>query len=50
MEEDKIKIDRSPPGGSGPLVGETKVQFPKDQNHVLVVHKSQIAVYDTNLR
>ncbi|CAN4076348.1 unnamed protein product [Withania somnifera] len=32
-----------------PLVGETRVQFHNDQSHILVVHESQIGIYDTQL-
>ncbi|XP_042420802.1 protein TOPLESS-RELATED PROTEIN 2-like isoform X1 [Zingiber officinale] len=32
-----------------PLVGDTKVQFHNDQAHLLVVHESQLAIYDSKL-
>lgn len=31
------------------MAGETKVQFHNDQTHLLVVHESQIAMYDSKL-
>ncbi|KAG6389672.1 hypothetical protein SASPL_151145 [Salvia splendens] len=40
---------QAPPGHQTPLVGETKVQFHNNQTHLLVVHESQIAVYDAQL-
>ncbi|XAR70691.1 hypothetical protein NMG60_11027631 [Bertholletia excelsa] len=40
---------QAPPGHPSPLVGETKVQFHKDQICILVVHESQIAVYGSQL-
>ncbi|KAJ0079412.1 hypothetical protein Patl1_24411 [Pistacia atlantica] len=36
-------------GRQSPLVAETKVQFHKDQTHMLVVHDSQISIYDGRL-
>jgi hypothetical protein len=33
----------------GTLVGDTRVQFHNDQQHLLVVHESQLAIYDGNL-
>ncbi|KAL4565122.1 hypothetical protein LXL04_029207 [Taraxacum kok-saghyz] len=46
------KISRSiepPPGHPSSIVGETKVQFHKDQRHILVVHQSLIAIYNKQL-
>ncbi|CAL5359459.1 unnamed protein product [Camellia sinensis] len=48
-EKKKARPIQVPPGHPSPLVGETKVQFHKDQTHLLVVHESQIAVYDSEL-
>ncbi|XP_042491960.1 protein TOPLESS-RELATED PROTEIN 2-like isoform X2 [Macadamia integrifolia] len=48
-EKRKSKFIQAPAGRSGPLVGETKVQFHNDQIHLLVVHESQIAIYDSKL-
>ncbi|KAL7188027.1 hypothetical protein ACSBR1_037965 [Camellia fascicularis] len=36
-------------GYPSPLVGETKIQFRNDQTHLLVVHESQISVYNIQL-
>ncbi|XP_074326432.1 protein TOPLESS-RELATED PROTEIN 2-like isoform X1 [Apium graveolens] len=40
---------QTPPSHSAPLVGETQVQFHNDQTHLLVVHESQIGIYDSQL-
>ncbi|XP_028105472.1 protein TOPLESS-RELATED PROTEIN 2-like isoform X1 [Camellia sinensis] len=48
-EKKKARPIQAPPGHPSPLVGETKVQFHNDQTHLLVVHESQIAVYDSQL-
>ncbi|KAM7493831.1 hypothetical protein LguiB_028440 [Lonicera macranthoides] len=48
-EKRKARSIQAPPGHPSPLVGETKVQFHNDQSHLLVVHDSQIAVYDSQL-
>ncbi|KVH91644.1 Quinonprotein alcohol dehydrogenase-like-superfamily [Cynara cardunculus var. scolymus] len=48
-EKRKSRSIQSPPGHPSSLVGETKVQFHNDQRHVLVVHESQIAIYDYQL-
>ncbi|XP_052209602.1 protein TOPLESS-RELATED PROTEIN 2-like isoform X2 [Diospyros lotus] len=48
-EKRKARPILAPPGHPSPLVGETKVQFHNDQTHLLVVHESQIAVYDSHL-
>lgn len=48
-EKKKTKSIQAPPGRTTPLVGETRVQFHNDQSHLLVVHESQIAVYDAQL-
>ncbi|KAL6002294.1 Protein TOPLESS-RELATED PROTEIN 2 [Asimina triloba] len=48
-EKKKSRFIQAPPGRPGSLVGETKVQFHNDQLHILVVHESQIAIYDSKL-
>ncbi|KAL7602137.1 hypothetical protein Lser_V15G22928 [Lactuca serriola] len=48
-EKKKLRRIQSPPGHPSSLVGETKVQFHNDQCHILVVHESQIAIYDDQL-
>ncbi|KAM3682802.1 hypothetical protein ACB098_12G099700 [Castanea mollissima] len=48
-EKKKTRFIPAPAGRQAPLVGETKVQFHNDQAHVLVVHESQIAIYDSKL-
>uniref|UniRef100_A0A0V0J178 Uncharacterized protein n=1 Tax=Solanum chacoense TaxID=4108 RepID=A0A0V0J178_SOLCH len=48
-EKKKARPIQVPPGHQTPLVGETRVQFHNDQSHILVVHESQIGIYDTQL-
>lgn len=48
-EKRKSRFIQPPPGRASPLVGETKVQFHNDQTHLLVVHESQLAIYDSKL-
>ncbi|XP_058085510.1 protein TOPLESS-RELATED PROTEIN 2-like isoform X2 [Magnolia sinica] len=48
-EKKKSRFIQAPAGRSSPLVGETKVQFHNDLVHLLVVHESQLAVYDSKL-
>ncbi|KAJ0964384.1 hypothetical protein J5N97_029506 [Dioscorea zingiberensis] len=49
-EKRKAKILQAPAGAfAAPLVGEAKVQFHNDQTHLLVVHESQLAIYDGKL-
>lgn len=48
-EKRKSRSIQSPPGHPSSLVGETKVQFHNDQRHLLVIHESQIAIYDHQL-
>ncbi|KAL9436630.1 hypothetical protein AB3S75_022645 [Citrus x aurantiifolia] len=48
-EKLKSRFIQAPAGRQSPLVGETKVQFHNDQTHLLVVHESQISVYDSKL-
>ncbi|KAJ9185566.1 hypothetical protein P3X46_005184 [Hevea brasiliensis] len=48
-EKRKSKFIQAPPGRQSPLTGETRVQFHNDQTHLLVIHESQIAIYDSKL-
>ncbi|XP_023729320.1 protein TOPLESS-RELATED PROTEIN 2 isoform X2 [Lactuca sativa] len=48
-EKKKSRSIQLPPGHSSSLVGKTTVQFHNDQLHLLVVHESQIAIYDHQL-
>ncbi|XP_041011160.1 protein TOPLESS-RELATED PROTEIN 2-like isoform X2 [Juglans microcarpa x Juglans regia] len=48
-EKKKSRFIQAPAGRQSPLVGETKVQFHNDQANLLVVHESQIAIYDSKL-
>ncbi|KAK6117020.1 hypothetical protein DH2020_049264 [Rehmannia glutinosa] len=48
-EKKKSRPIQAPPGQPTPLVGETRVQFHNNQSHLLVVHESQIAIYDAQL-
>ncbi|KAL0297488.1 UNVERIFIED_CONTAM: protein TOPLESS-RELATED PROTEIN 2 [Sesamum radiatum] len=48
-EKKKSRPIQAPPGHPTPLVGETRVQFHNNQSHLLVVHESQIAIYDAQL-
>lgn len=48
-EKKKSRPIQAPPGYPAPLAGETRVQFHNNQSHVLVVHESQIAIYDAQL-
>ncbi|KAJ0013352.1 hypothetical protein Pint_21676 [Pistacia integerrima] len=48
-EKLKSRCIHEPAGRQSPLVGETKVQFHNDQTHLLVVHDSQISIYDSKL-
>jgi len=47
-EKKKSRYIRSPSNGSA-LVGDTMVQFHYNQTHLLVVHESQLTIYDGNL-
>jgi len=47
-ENKKSRYNRSPSNGST-LVGVTLVQFQYDQTHLLIVHESQLAIYDGKL-
>ncbi|KAL5230740.1 hypothetical protein ABZP36_029516 [Zizania latifolia] len=48
-EKKKSRYIQTPANRSGPLAGDTRVQFHNDQIHILVVHESQLAIYDTKL-
>ncbi|XVE62238.1 hypothetical protein DITRI_Ditri06bG0102000 [Diplodiscus trichospermus] len=48
-EKKKSRFIQAPASHQSPLTGETKVQFHNDQTHLLVVHESQIAIYDSKL-
>ncbi|KAK1272817.1 Topless-related protein 1 [Acorus gramineus] len=48
-EKRKSRFIQAPPGRSNPLVGDTKVQIHNDQAHILVVHESQLSIYDSKL-
>ncbi|KAI3690217.1 hypothetical protein L2E82_48193 [Cichorium intybus] len=48
-DKKKSRSIQSPPGHPSSLVGETKVQLHNDEHHILVVHESQIGIYDDQL-
>ncbi|XVF41623.1 hypothetical protein PTKIN_Ptkin01aG0294400 [Pterospermum kingtungense] len=48
-EKKKSRFIQAPAGRQSPLAGETRVQFHNDQTHILVVHESQIGIYDIRL-
>ncbi|OEL22687.1 Protein TPR2 [Dichanthelium oligosanthes] len=45
-EKKKSRYIQPPSNASGGLVDDTMVQFHYDQKHLLVVHESQLAIYD----
>lgn len=45
-EKQASKFLQVPPGRGSASLADTKVQFHLDQTHLLVVHESQIAVYE----
>lgn len=47
-EKRKSKFVQVQPGGRSPSIGDTRVQFHNDQVRLLVVHESQLAVYDAS--
>ena len=47
--KNKSRYIKHPSNGSGALVGDTMVQFHYDGTHLLVVHESQLAIYDWQL-
>ncbi|CAD6272814.1 unnamed protein product [Miscanthus lutarioriparius] len=48
-EKKKSRYIKRPSNGSSALVGDTVVQFHYDGRHLLVVHESQLAIYDWQL-
>ncbi|XP_078178878.1 protein TOPLESS-RELATED PROTEIN 2 isoform X2 [Carex rostrata] len=49
-EKKKARFIQAPNNRApGPLVGDTRVQFHNDQVHLLVVHETQISIYDSKL-
>ncbi|XP_017699765.2 protein TOPLESS-RELATED PROTEIN 2-like isoform X2 [Phoenix dactylifera] len=48
-EKKKSRFIRAPASHAAPLAGETRVQFHNDQAHLLVVHESELSVYDSKL-
>ncbi|CAN6460946.1 unnamed protein product [Victoria cruziana] len=48
-EKKKSRVLQAPPGRQSPLLGETRVQFHNDQNHLLAVHETQISIFDGKL-
>ncbi|KAG6397162.1 hypothetical protein SASPL_143327 [Salvia splendens] len=48
-EKKKSRPIQPPLSHPSTLVGETRVQFHNNQSHLLVVHESQIAIYDAQL-
>ena len=47
-EKQKSKPLQIPPGRTPSAVSDTKVQFHQDQIHFLVVHETQIAIFEAN--
>ncbi|KAJ6829013.1 protein TPR3-like isoform X4 [Iris pallida] len=47
-DKQKIKALQIPPGRTPNAISDTRVQFHQDQIHFLVVHETQIAIYETN--
>lgn len=48
-EKKKTRFIQAPTSRAAQLVGDTKVQFHNDQTHLLVVHETQLAIYDSKL-
>ncbi|CAD5173147.1 unnamed protein product [Musa acuminata subsp. malaccensis] len=48
-DKKKSRFIQAPASRTSPLVGDTKVQFHNDQTHLLVVHESQLGIYDSKL-
>ncbi|URD97488.1 CTLH [Musa troglodytarum] len=48
-EKKKTRFIQAPTSRASQLVGDTKVQFHNDQTHLLVVHETQLAIYDSKL-
>lgn len=49
-EKLKSRFIQNPANWSGPLVGDTRVQFHSNNTNCLVVHESQLAIYDWELK
>ncbi|KAL8497190.1 hypothetical protein ACS0TY_020759 [Phlomoides rotata] len=47
-EMEKSRFLQMPSGRSPEAPSETRIQFHQDQIHLLVVHETQLAIYDTN--
>lgn len=45
---EKSRFLQMPSGRSPDSPSETRIQFHQDQIHLLVVHETQLAIYDTN--
>ncbi|CAA7411003.1 unnamed protein product [Spirodela intermedia] len=48
-EKRKARFIQPPAGRAAPLSGETRVQFHNDQTQLLVIHETQLSVYDVKL-
>ncbi|URD93243.1 CTLH [Musa troglodytarum] len=48
-EKKMARFVRAPASHAAPLAGDTKVQFHKNHPHLLVVHESQLSIYDGKL-
>ncbi|THU71819.1 hypothetical protein C4D60_Mb04t05530 [Musa balbisiana] len=48
-DKKKSRFIQAPASRTAPLVGDTKVQFHNDQTHLLVIHESQLGIYDSKL-
>lgn len=46
-EKQKSKVLQIPQGRSTAALSDTRVQFHQDQVHFLVVHETQLAIYET---
>jgi len=46
-EKQKSKVLQIPQGRSTSSLSDTRVQFHQDQVHFLVVHETQLAIYET---
>lgn len=48
-DKKKSRFIQTPAGRAGPLIGDTRVQYHNDQQHLLVVHETQLSIYDSKL-
>ncbi|KAK8947936.1 Topless-related protein 1 [Platanthera guangdongensis] len=48
-DKKKSRFIQTPAGRAGPLVGDTRVQYHNDQQHLLVVHETQLSIFDSKL-